>query len=293
MLPHDTESKHWLLNHLKCLPKPMSSWSLVLFFLFMEHFLRGLYEDNMDFSEVNHLLNQKAIDFLHQYHCKMTRASLCCRLQMACLANWFDVVVPQFSSTIDDSFQRILHSMDQPQWDGISQEMATINRAKSILYEVDNTGEIIFDLWAIQAMIQQNKSVTIVAKSAHILNDATQQHVLDIIHQHSVFQPLKEAFKSGGLRVIIANDFPMVGKYLPRVLDAYKDAFLACDLVILKGQANFQTMPFSHYKIRCYPHQYKKPIMYCFVAKSPIIQICFQSLNRRSIQLGDPVIYLV
>ena len=35
----------------------------------------------------------------------------------------------------------------------------------------------------------------------------------------------------------------MVGKYLPLVTPEYKTAYLSVDIVILKGQANFQTMP--------------------------------------------------
>ena len=61
--------------------------------------------------------------------------------------------------------------------------------------------------------------------------------------------------------------------------DDYCDDYLKCDWIILKGQANFQTMPIadvSHLKPILYP--YKKPLFFLMGIRANLISLCLARL---------------
>ena len=102
-----------------------------------------------------------------------------------------------------------------------------------------------------------------------------------IINNHSMFQVLKDALYSNHLTIIAANQFPMVGKYIPMASNEYKSAYDLADIVWLKGQGNFQTMPLLNHYYRQYNNKYEK-IFLSFVVKAPIIQYCLKQVCAKS-----------
>ena len=130
-----------------------------------------------------------------------------------------------------------------------------------------------------------------VTKSSSILNDITCQEILDMIHSESIFSPLKDALSNQFM--YSANTFPMVGKYLPLVTDDYKLAYQSADLVWLKGQANFQTMPCLNFSLFEQKITYKKTVGVSFIAKAPIVQYCLRYSNIKKVNLGDSLMVLI
>jgi hypothetical protein len=100
-----------------------------------------------------------------------------------------------------------------------------VEQADTILYLVDNTGEIVFDRLLIE---QLPARVTVGVKSGPILNDAT----------------LQEAREAGLDRVaeLMETGSSAPGTVLDQCSDAFLEVFNSADLVLAKGQANYETL---------------------------------------------------
>lgn len=118
-----------------------------------------------------------------------------------------------------------------------------ISEAKKILYIADNAGEIVFDRLLLE--MYPNKFVFAV-RGSPILNDAT----------------IAEAEISGlptDLKIIDTGD-NVPGVVLKDCSEQFKKEFSSCDLVISKGQGNFETLD-----------ETDKPIFFLFKAKCDVI----------------------
>jgi damage-control phosphatase, subfamily I len=139
---------------------------------------------------------------------------------------------------IEASIDEVLHSRKQHfDFNSFQDE---INRSKTILILGDNAGETVFDLILMHMM---NHQVFYVVKSKPILNDAV----------------MEDAINSGisQAATIVENGSPMPGTFLPRCSQDFLDLFYSTDMVISKGQANFETLVneerriFFLFKVKC------------------------------------------
>ncbi|KGK89205.1 ARMT1-like domain-containing protein [Clostridium sp. HMP27] len=99
-------------------------------------------------------------------------------------------------------------------------------KANNIMYIADNAGEIIFDKFLLENL-PLNK-VTYVVKGGPIVNDATMQ----------------DAISTGivDLVKVIDNGHAAQGTILKDCSSEFKSEFNKADLIISKGQANFETL---------------------------------------------------
>lgn len=107
---------------------------------------------------------------------------------------------------------------------GVLQE--AVEKSKHIMYIGDNSGEIIFDKFLL-GMLPVNK-VTYVVKGGPIVNDAT----------------MEDAISTGivDLVKVIDNGHSAQGTILKDCSSTFKSEFSKADLIISKGQANFETL---------------------------------------------------
>lgn len=106
-----------------------------------------------------------------------------------------------------------------------SNELAEkIKSARKILYLGDNAGEILFDKLLIETM--KHPDVTFVTRGSPVINDVT----------------LKEAREVGMYDVakVIDSGYDAPSTVIERSGEALKKAFDAADLIIAKGQGNFE-----------------------------------------------------
>jgi damage-control phosphatase, subfamily I len=110
-----------------------------------------------------------------------------------------------------------------------------ISTADEILYLTDNAGEIVFDRLLIETIISFGKKVKVVVKGSPVINDST----------------MEDAEESGLVRVceVIDNGSEAVGTILEWTSSAFQAIFKDAQLVISKGQANFETLYGSEKKI--------------------------------------------
>ena len=103
-----------------------------------------------------------------------------------------------------------------------------LNKTQSILYLLDNMGEADFDKLVIESLRAQGKEVTCVVRQKPVLNDVV----------------LEDAQNIGldKLGPIINPGVWAIGLPLHLASTDFKRRFRQADLVISKGQANFETL---------------------------------------------------
>jgi damage-control phosphatase, subfamily I len=140
--------------------------------------------------------------------------------------------------SIEESFQLPLSG------DDYRALVHAVQTASSVLYLCDNAGEIVFDRLLIEALVDQGKRVTAAVKGMPVINDAT----------------LDDAFSTGlaGFCTVIDNGNDGIGTLLEACSSPFLDAYRSADLIISKGQANFETLMqtednriFFLFKVKC------------------------------------------
>ncbi|MGV8058771.1 MAG: DUF89 domain-containing protein [Smithellaceae bacterium] len=127
---------------------------------------------------------------------------------------------------------------------GYSSFRKAIAHAGHILYLADNAGEIVFDRLLIEKISPQR--VTLVVRGAPAINDAT----------------IEDA-RSAGLHEIVKiidNGSDAPGTILDGCSEKFKKYFAEADVVISKGQGNFETLSDE-----------RREIFFLFKAKCPIV----------------------
>ena len=101
-----------------------------------------------------------------------------------------------------------------------------VKKADNIMYIADNSGEIIFDKFLLERL--PTSKVTYVVKGGPIVNDAT----------------MDDAISTGivDLVKVIDNGHSAQGTILKDCSSTFKREFIKADLIISKGQANFETL---------------------------------------------------
>jgi len=119
-----------------------------------------------------------------------------------------------------------------------------VSRAEKILYLVDNAGEIVFDRLLIEQL--PCEKVTVVVKGEPVINDAT----------------MEDADVAGLTRIVevIDNGSDAPGTILESCSQAFRNCFAESDLVIAKGQGNYETLSDAD-----------KNIFFILKAKCPVI----------------------
>jgi damage-control phosphatase, subfamily I len=138
----------------------------------------------------------------------------------------------------------IQHALAEPfwgEWDSFCQVTAM---ARHILYLADNAGEIVFDRLLIEQL--RPERVTMAVRGAPVLNDAT----------------LIDARAAGLDQIveIIENGSDVAGTLLPECSQGFLERFAEADMIIAKGQGNFETLSDE-----------PRPIFFLFKAKCPVI----------------------
>ena len=122
-----------------------------------------------------------------------------------------------------------------------------MDEAKSILWIFDNCGEAVFDRLLMEPY---REKLTLAVRGRPAFNDLTRAEL-----EESGFPP---DFARGG---VVSNDDGVPGVVDATCGAAFRAVFAAADLIVAKGQANFETMN----------ERADKPIAFLFLAKCPVV----------------------
>lgn len=103
-----------------------------------------------------------------------------------------------------------------------------IERARTVMYLLDNAGEMFFDVFLLEELRRAGKEITCVARQSPILNDITVDDLISL-----GFDRLFEIMSTG---------YDGLGIPLNQCSKAFRQRFDKTDLIVSKGQANFETL---------------------------------------------------
>ncbi len=150
-------------------------------------------------------------------------------LQIAAAGNIIDFGAKNHGSL---DLDKELQSFDKTSFDhyDIKPLKKTLNKASTLLYICDNSGEIVFDSLFIKELQKEypNLHITAALRDKPIINDATLEDAkfvgLDL---------LVTTISSGSI-------YP--GTVLPETTKLFQNLFASADVVLSKGQGNFETL---------------------------------------------------
>lgn len=141
--------------------------------------------------------------------------------------------------SLDDSFRMPLSETDYPSF------VEAVDKASSVLYLCDNAGEIVFDRILIEALRKRGREVTVAVKGIPVINDATR----DDAAEAGLFESASRVIDNG-------NDG--IGTLLESCSTEFLEAYRTADLIVSKGQANYETLvsegdsrTFFLFKVKC------------------------------------------
>jgi hypothetical protein len=186
--------------------------------------------------------NQIALELLPDLQARVESAadSLLMATRVAIAGNVIDMGTNGRLTELD-----VRHALEQllqePFFGHIDLFREALAQAKSILYLADNAGEIAFDRLLIEQLSPER--VTLAVRGAPVINDATLVDAEAVgLHQ---FVP------------VIDNGSDAPGTWLSDCHPAFQQQFAQADLIIAKGQGNFETLSqeigniFFLFKVKC------------------------------------------
>jgi len=126
----------------------------------------------------------------------------------------------------------------------------TLEESKNILYLADNTGEIFFDKLLLKELNKMGKKITYVVKENPIINDA----LLEDVNYSGIDKIAEIITCDKGQKISTPG---VVIKYAS---DEFKKAFEKADMVISKGQGNYEGLSDT-----------QRRVFFLLVAKCPLV----------------------
>ncbi len=189
--------------------------------------IRQLCDNGDPYRESKDRFNQLALELLPGFRRRMEEAAdpWETAVRLAIAGNIMDLGVKSGLSESDIQIS-IAQSMYEPLDGSISGFVAAVADAQSILYLTDNAGEIVFDRLLIEQL--PCEKVTVAVRGVPVINDAT----------------LEDAETAGLTELVrvIDNGSDAPGTVLPDCSDEFRRLFDEADLIISKGQGNFETL---------------------------------------------------
>jgi len=165
-------------------------------------------------------------------------------VRLAIAGNIIDLGVK--TSIAESDIEKIIRDCLTADFDGQQVEgfRNSVSRAGEIMYLADNAGEIVFDRLLIEQL--PCEKVTVVVKGRPVINDAT----------------MEDAEFAGLTKIVevIDNGSDAPGTILKSCSQAFRNRFEDADLIIAKGQGNYETLS-----------DVDKNIFFILKAKCPVI----------------------
>ncbi len=128
-------------------------------------------------------------------------------------------------ATIRASFEKAgRHPVDTKM---ICQLKQQLDKAENVLILADNAGETVFDRLLIE-QLPEHLDITYAVKGSAVINDAIEADAIDA--------------GINGIATIINNGTDAPGTLLSQCSEAFIEYFNSVDIIIAKGQANFETL---------------------------------------------------
>jgi len=208
--------------------------------------IRRLIGDNDPYQRIKEQFNNLALKLYPELKERVTESedpfATAVRLAIAGNIIDFGVKTSLTESDVEKTIeQSLLDHFDDNRIQGFKE---AVTQAEKILYLADNAGEIVFDRLLIEQLPVER--VTVVVKGEPVINDATMQDAVT-----AGLDKIVEVIDNG-------SDAP--GTILESCSQSFRDRFDKADLIIAKGQGNYETLS-----------DIDKNIFFVLKAKCPVI----------------------
>lgn len=189
----------------------------------------GLEED---YSEEKHYFNQMMLRKEADIEAEVlgSEDSLKCALQYSMTGNYIDfgsmnVVDEEYLASLLDTVEK--RPVSAKAYDDMCNDLS---KAKKLVFITDNCGEIVLDKVLIKTIKEQypNVEITVMVRGGETLNDATMKDAEEV--------GITELVK------VIHNGNDIAGTCLNKLSEEALHSLEEADLILSKGQANFETL---------------------------------------------------
>ena len=219
-----------------------------------------------DFSKIKRYFNELMLSFEKEIELNInnTQNPLKAAVKYAMAGNYIDFGA--MANVHEDTLKETLNNaqnicIDEGEFKRFECEIST---AKNIVYLVDNCGEIVLDKLLIKQIMSLNNSVkiSVIVRGRPVLNDCTTEDAIQVGLDKLVS--------------IIDNGTAIPGTALSKITPQALNAIENADIIISKGQGNFETL-----------HHCGKNIYYIFLCKRKIFAEQFDTEIFTGIFIND------
>lgn len=191
-----------------------------------------LFGMKQDYAEIKKHYNQIMMGYEEQVKETLQESEDAVKtgIQYAMIGNYID-----FGARInvnEEQLTELLHDpkrfvIDEKQYEDFSM---SLEKAHKLVYLTDNCGEIVMDKLFIQELQKKypNLDVTVLVRGAQVINDATMEDAVQV--------GLTEMVR------VIPNGTNIAGTWLEELSEEAKFVLEQADVIISKGQGNFETL---------------------------------------------------
>jgi len=211
----------------------------------LHRYLRERTEVTDPYAAAKQCDNALALSLLPELRERISRSSepFTSAVRFAIAGNVIDLG-PKSNLSAEDIVRTVRQAEETPFSGDIEAFRSKVQRAPTILYLADNAGEIVLDRLLIEALGPER--VTVAVRGTSVINDAT-------------LEDARTAELTGWVTVI-SNGSDAPGTVLTECNTEFRNRFEQSDLVISKGQGNFETL-----------NNAPREIHFLFIVKCPVV----------------------
>ena len=232
----------------------------------IEALQREMFGIVRDFSKEKAAFNELMLSLEDGLWQKITEAQdpLYAAVQFAMIGNYIDfgamdrVDEQTLSDLLADSSRFV------PSQEAYDAFRKNVHNARKLVYLTDNCGEIVMDKLLIRQMhvLNPDMNITVITRGAPVLNDATLEDAMACaLDEHAL---------------VMHNGSGIAGTCLAKISDEARANIDSADMIIAKGQANFETLR------RC-----EKNVFYIFLCKCDLYANRFKVPKLKGMLLRD------
>lgn len=190
------------------------------------------WDEEEDYTDIKHEFNRLMLNLEEQLEETIRKSEdpLETALLYARIGNYID-----FAALANVDKEQVLTMIREENKDPLNPaEYKNFRRelaeASSLVYLTDNCGEIVLDKLVVKLLKEQypHLDITVIVRGTPVINDAT----------------LEDAEEVGLLSVakVIGNGSGVAGTWLPGISQEAKELLFHADIILAKGQGNFETL---------------------------------------------------
>ena len=219
-----------------------------------------------DFTEIKKEFNQLMLNMEVSIEDKIRKSNdpLEKALLYARIGNYIDFAA---LSNVDQS--TVITLLDEKSSEALDEKeyknfLHDLSSAKKLVYLTGNCGEVVLDKMAVKILKEQypNLDITVIVRGYPVVNDATMEDAEEI--------GLTDLVK------VIGNGSNVGGTWIPGINSESRELLYNADLIIAKGQGNFETL-----------NDCGLNIYYLFLCKCDLFQRRFHAENLQGMFLNE------